>query len=224
MTMSDWRVAGSLLVLREQINALYPGRNKSADGTIGDAAHQGTTSDHNPDAQGVVRALDITHDPYHGCDIGQISDALAASRDGRISYVIANRLITGPNYGWSWSPYSGSDPHTGHIHISVVGDARADNTQPWSLGGSDVALSDQDLKAITQNVAAALRKGSWRDGYNDSTFDVAYRGGPTLASLEEQLLNARTAIADVRALVADRPDKPIDYQALAKALLVELGK
>jgi len=219
-----WRVAGSLLKLREQIDALYPGRNKSADGTIGDAAHQAQRSDHNPDAQGVVRALDITHDPYHGCDIGLISDELAASQDPRISYVIANRLITGPNYGWAWSPYAGDDPHTGHIHISVVGDSRADDTKPWSLGGSDVALSPQDLKDITQNVAASLRKGSWRDGYNDSTFDVSHRGGPTLASLEEQLRNARTAIADVRALVADRPEVPIDYAALAKALLAEISK
>lgn len=44
----DWRVAKSLLVLRDQVNKMAPNRNKASDGTIGDETHQSHNSDHNP--------------------------------------------------------------------------------------------------------------------------------------------------------------------------------
>jgi hypothetical protein len=143
-----WRVAQSLEVLRDQINAAYPLRSRASDGTIGDAAHQASVSDHNPDRYGVVRALDITHDPAHGCDIDQLSDALCASRDERISYLIANRLITGPNYGWAWCAYDGDDPHTNHLHLSVVGDWRADDTRAWAIGASGATTPEGGKNVI----------------------------------------------------------------------------
>src|SRR5690242_20433544 len=88
-----WRVARSLLTLRDQFNAKFPGRNKASDGTIGDPNHQGTDSDHNPWYGGIVTAIDVTHDPASGVDIDRITDELQASRDPRIKYVIANGLI-----------------------------------------------------------------------------------------------------------------------------------
>ncbi|MEO6089551.1 MAG: hypothetical protein ABIQ18_41235, partial [Umezawaea sp.] len=61
----DWRVANSLQTLLAQLNAAAPGRSKVSDGSIGDPNHQaeGSGSDHNPDAAGVVCARDFTHDP-----------------------------------------------------------------------------------------------------------------------------------------------------------------
>ena len=38
---ASWRAAKSLLKLRDQVNARFPGRKKDSDGTIGDAAHCG---------------------------------------------------------------------------------------------------------------------------------------------------------------------------------------
>lgn len=130
----SWRVANSLLTLRDQIDAAWPDRSRASDGTIGDAAHAASVSDHNPDQFGVVRALDITHDPIHGCDIDQLSDALANSHDERISYIIACRLITGPAYDWAWYDYDGDDPHANHLHLSVVNTSQADSTYPWNIG------------------------------------------------------------------------------------------
>jgi hypothetical protein len=149
-----WRVAHSLETLRDQLNAAHPDRSRASDGTIGDAAHQAQVSDHNPDASGVVRALDVTHDPAHGCDIDQLSDDLVASRDDRISYVIANGMITGPEYGWVWTAYDGDDPHTGHLHLSVVGDSRADDQRPWSIADGG------DVSARTDAVIDAWRQGN----------------------------------------------------------------
>ncbi|MCP2248197.1 peptidoglycan-binding domain-containing protein [Lentzea aerocolonigenes] len=131
-----WRVANSLLTLRDQFNAKFPGRNKASDGTIGDPSHQGTDSDHNPWYGGIVTAIDITHDPAHGVDIDRITDELQASRDPRIKYVIANGLImdTRPQFNpWQWVRYTGDNPHTSHFHLSVVASPLCDDPRPWNL-------------------------------------------------------------------------------------------
>jgi hypothetical protein len=133
------RVAKSLRTLYEQIDALAPDRDKRDDGTIGDARHRARKSDHNPDARGIVRALDVTHDPAHGCDAGKIAEALRLSQDARIKYVIWARRIfyAAGSEPYRWQRYSGSDPHTGHFHLSVVADeARADDARDWSIAGA----------------------------------------------------------------------------------------
>ncbi len=45
--------------LREQIDDSFPERSRKSDGWIGDARHSTRKSDHNPDATGCVRAIDI---------------------------------------------------------------------------------------------------------------------------------------------------------------------
>jgi len=124
-----WRLAKSLDVLRAEINAKYPGRDKSADGTIGDEAHSSRSSDHNPNSARVVCALDITHDPRHGLDAGKLADELRLCGDPRIKYVISNRRIA--NSGKPWRKYSGANPHDHHFHISVHGNY--DSTAPWNI-------------------------------------------------------------------------------------------
>lgn len=144
--MANWRIAESLKKLREQVNAAYPNRSKISDGAIGDAAHATRASDHNPwvkdGAMGIVTAVDVTHDPANGCDAGLLAEALIKSEDSRIKYVIWNREIATsyPAHGypaWTWRPYSGSNPHTKHVHISVQSDkARYDDRSEWVINGS----------------------------------------------------------------------------------------
>ena len=80
----SFRTAESLLKFRSQIDAMAPGRDKSNDGTIGDTSHQARPSDHNPNKDGVVTAMDITHDPRHGVDAGELAEILRLSKDPRI--------------------------------------------------------------------------------------------------------------------------------------------
>lgn len=130
-----WRKAHSLETLRLQLNRAYPNRSKASDGFIGDAAHQATPSDHNPDANGIVHAGDFTHDPANGVDIDRLTDELAASRDPRIKYIIANGLIldSRPQYNpWRWVTYTGSNPHTKHFHLSVM-PGIGDQGHDWNL-------------------------------------------------------------------------------------------
>lgn len=132
----NWRLAGALVTLREQVNALHPDRSKKSDGTIGDEAHRRTVSDHNPDRAGVVRALDLTDDPAHGFDASEFAELLRVQRDPRVKYVISDRRIfAGPNgpQPWVWRPYTGADPHTSHVHISVQPTTAGDDAHRWAI-------------------------------------------------------------------------------------------
>ena len=134
-----WRVGKSLIQLRNQINQAAPNRSKASDGTIGDLSHKGRNSDHNPWVMdgnlGVVTALDITHDPQHGCDAEKFVQALVASKDPRIKYLIwNNRIISSKVNPWVWRPYSGRNPHTKHFHLSVLPEKSLyDSTEPWKV-------------------------------------------------------------------------------------------
>jgi hypothetical protein len=141
--MADWRPAKSLVKLRAQINAMAPNRSKASDGTIGDTAHSKTKSEHNPNKDGVVRAMDITHDPAGGCDCNVLAETLVAARDPRILYIIWNaRICSSVVQPWTWRAYKGANKHTHHLHISVVETpAVYDNEAPWlrlSVGAAPV--------------------------------------------------------------------------------------
>lgn len=129
-----WRLAKSLERLRREINAMAPNRNKSHDGTIGDAAHASRKSDHNPWVDdGVVTAIDITHDPQNGVDCNKIVKALKDSKDPRQKYIIWNSQIWNPSVSPDWRPYGGSNPHTQHFHLSVVPQrALYDSEKDWT--------------------------------------------------------------------------------------------
>lgn len=134
-----WRVANSLLKLREQVNELVPNRSKLDDGTIGDASHQSRTSDHNPwvndGEMGVVTAMDLTHDPRNGFDSYQFADNLKLQHDPRIKYVISNRRIWTPSISNEWRAYNGANPHDRHVHVSVRSTKSFyDDTTDWVIG------------------------------------------------------------------------------------------
>lgn len=136
-----WRSAKSLVTLRAQVDAAWPNRSKSSDGTIGDSAHAATKSDHNPNPAGVVQAIDITNDPTHGVSARGIAEALVASRDPRIKYIISNaQICSSKTSPWVWRPYSGANAHTKHVHISVMDDpALYDDARPWSIPGTSTS-------------------------------------------------------------------------------------
>lgn len=125
-----WRNSKATARLLAQVNAAYPKRDKSSDGTIGDSAHAARHSDHNPNPRGVVCALDITDDPKHGCDVWAIAQRIKS--DPRCHYVIHDRKIA--TNGGPWRPYSGTSPHTAHLHVSVYQNPRLyDDDSDWRV-------------------------------------------------------------------------------------------
>lgn len=132
--MASWRLAYALAELRARVDELCPGRSKASDGTIGDADHAKTKSEHNPDSRGIVRALDLTHDPAHGADGGLIAEDVVATMDRRgvRGYVIwARRIRSTYVQPGVWRPYRGSNPHTSHVHVSIL--SGVDDRARWEL-------------------------------------------------------------------------------------------
>lgn len=101
------------VVLRNEINLRWPKRDHESDGWIGDAAHQASKSDHNPDSRGLVHAIDVDKD---GIDPHFL--VRKAIADSRVQYVIYNRTIWSRTYGFKSRAYTGKNPHTSHVHIS----------------------------------------------------------------------------------------------------------
>lgn len=125
-----WFVPDSLKALRDEVNARWPDRSTASDGTIGDTAHSQSQSEHNPvghqfgpqyGTPGAVHAMDITAE---GIDVQVLLDALIG--DQRVWYVIHDGHIWSKTYGWEKRPYTGSNPHRTHVHVSLRADDQAD--------------------------------------------------------------------------------------------------
>lgn len=127
-----WHLAPSLVTLRAEINKRWPNRDKRSDGTIGDAAHQASVSDHNPNVRRSVNALDIDED---GPDMALILRSLIG--DKRVNYVIYERTIYSRSRMWTPRPYYGSNPHDKHLHVSILQTVAAEqDTSPWGIATS----------------------------------------------------------------------------------------
>ena len=149
----SYSIAPAAQAILDQATALWPDRSRASDGTIGDQAHASRTSDHNPDSRGIVHAADLTHDPAHGCD--NHVNAEQVKDDPRVKYVIWNRRIWNPSVSLSWRPYTGSNPHDHHMHVSVTV-AGENDTSPWFTTEDDMPLNDADLFTIGVIVKKAL--------------------------------------------------------------------
>lgn len=132
-------LAPALVQLRAEINALWPGRDRSSDGWIGDVAHSSRASDHNPDALGRVHAIDIDEDlTAGGSSVGKASDLVAQiMRDPRTAYVIYEGRIwenpaAYPGRGY-WRTYTGTNSHSHHVHVSVRRGSWGGDGRSWGL-------------------------------------------------------------------------------------------
>lgn len=131
-----WRLARALIVLREEIDRAAPNRSKVSDGTLGDKAHAGRESRHNPNSAGVVCAMDITDDPGHGMDVHALAERLIhratlGQTNPDFEYVVSNSRIASRSSGWAWRRYHGANPHTHHVHFAVGRGPDRDPSPPY---------------------------------------------------------------------------------------------
>lgn len=142
---TKYRLSKSAIQLREQIDDTFPDRDRSSDGWLGDARHAARKSDHNPDALGWVRAIDVDRDlsgkakPDLMPDLAdQIRLFAKSDRKKRIGYIIFDGQIASSILGWKWRKYSGINKHNHHCHISFTKAADLDGEflQIPMIGGS----------------------------------------------------------------------------------------
>lgn len=98
-------------------------------GAWGEASHQSRQSDHNTgDAQDYGIPDEETANNL-------ISDLQTNAEKDKVKYIIYNKKIWNPSISNEWRPYTGSNPHTDHVHVSY-------NRQ---YGGAPTATSQEDL-------------------------------------------------------------------------------
>ena len=139
------RLSHAAIQLREQIDDSFPDRDRTSDGWIGDTRHAARPSDHNPDANGWVRAIDVDRDlsgrakPDLMPDLAdQIRLLCKSKKERRITYIIFDGRIASSKKFWEWRPYEGSNKHNHHCHISFAKEADDDGAffQVPMLGAS----------------------------------------------------------------------------------------
>jgi hypothetical protein len=135
-----YRLSKCAIQLREQIDDTFPDRDRTSDGWIGDTRHSARKSDHNPDASGWIRAIDVDRDlsgkakPDLMPDLADQIRLFAKSDPAkRISYIIFDGKIASPLLKWKWRKYTGINKHVKHCHISF--------TQAADLNGEFLQIS-----------------------------------------------------------------------------------
>jgi hypothetical protein len=128
---------------RNEVNVVFPTRDKASDGTIGDVAHAQGTSGHNNENSGhaefndrdgldEVRAWDCDKDlrnPKFSME-NLIQWLVKLGRSGvylPFRYFIFNRRIWKKSTGWVTQVYTGPNPHDHHAHFSGDYTAKSDN-------------------------------------------------------------------------------------------------
>jgi hypothetical protein len=156
-----------LVTLRDEFNRLAPGRDKGADGWIGDAAHQQESSDHNPDETGrtpyedadsinEVHAIDIDKDLGGGLDLDDFVEIVRLNHyrgyDDRLQNIIWRGRIASRSWSWTWKPYDGASKHYDHAHFSArYSTAQENDTSYWG-----VSMNPTDIDKIATAVVAKL--------------------------------------------------------------------
>lgn len=173
--MASWVLVPCLVALRDEFNQLSPGRDRSSDGSIGDQAHAGSSSDHNPDETGSTPSEDADSvNEVHAIDVDKdgpwpagFSMELAVqtivlrhrnNRDDRLQNVIYNGRIWSRSWGWTARVYTGANQHRKHAHFSArYTSAQESDTRPWGLLNlveDDMPLTNEDKAWIKSTVEA----------------------------------------------------------------------
>ena len=138
------KLSKAAIQLREQLDDAFPDRDRASDGWIGDTRHAARKSDHNPDGEGWVRAIDLDADLFKGGKPAIMSDladsirrACKSKTEKRISYIIFDGKIASSILNYKWRVYKGANKHTKHCHVSFKKTADNDGSffQIPMLGG-----------------------------------------------------------------------------------------
>lgn len=180
--MSGWELTAGLQNLRNQVNAAFPDRDKTSDGTISDAAHRAESRtghspddtrgsnpewDGDPDSTPEVRAWDMDSDLRSpGVTAQQLVDHIRSlpGVSAVLRYIIFDRKIYRASNGWKPDPYFGASAHTEHVHFSGAWSQAADNNTTFDYRLEDlVALTAAELAKLLNDstVRAALANGVW---------------------------------------------------------------
>ena len=152
-------VAPTLRVLRADVNAAYPARLRASAGTDADgiwpsAAHSKASPNSDHEAG---NALDIDDDLSGRDGVAPMvtpSMAKTLSLHPSCNYAIHDDMIYEDGVGRA---YSGSNKHTGHIHVSVH-ESKRNDTSHWLLAPKPKAVPEPCVDTLM--LMSSLRKAA----------------------------------------------------------------
>jgi peptidoglycan hydrolase-like protein with peptidoglycan-binding domain len=192
LSLIPWYAAPSLVTLRKEVDARWPGRSRASDGVIGDARHAARTNSHNPvggaggpgvGTRGAVHAIDIT---ASGIDVQALLSAVVG--DARVWYVIHGGRIWSRSTGWAPVAHRG-DPHTTHIHVNLREDDQAaavaaeNDTRSWFGRGSASPAFLSGGTALTRAQTTRLQQALLGRGYAIPAGATGTYGAQTTAAV-----------------------------------------
>lgn len=141
------KLAPSLAAFRQWIYAKWPHHETNHDGWIGDAAHQATKSDHNPNSRGIVDAIDTDENGIHMPTL-----MVAAAMHPSTSYLIYEGKIYKARNLYVPERYTGtSNPHAGHCHTSIWQTVKAEQSKtPWNVTGWSTLHEGATGRAVSE--------------------------------------------------------------------------
>jgi hypothetical protein len=243
--MVDWVLTAGLQNLRRQVNARWPGRDTTSDGSIGNYEHSLHPSGHNPDdtpgsrpawdgdsdSIPEVRAWDMDSDLNEsGTTAQMVVDHICRLPNVAtvIRYMIYNRTMYHSRDGFASTPYDGASAHTEHVHFEGAWSQAADNNTSYDYRLDEVReVAEVDLTpAATLEVrkqdAFGLYDALWSaakgvDVKNrDGSIRVPYDGvGDAIKDNLRALV-----VAPVLAAIASIPG--VDENALGAAIAASL--
>lgn len=245
-----WVVVPCLEELREQLNAIAPGRDKTSDGGIGDTSHSASRSSHNPDRTGnpeykdgdaadEVRARDFDVDlNTPGLTmLAVVRHLVEGARQGRfwwLRYVIFQGVIYSRNTAVPWQArtYTGANSHHHHAHVNSDFTQAADTVRGVDYRLEDlVALSNDDKQWLLANLGPKAQwttdgiiaaPGNPKPGKNADGSDINTHWAPQtyLQNTYDAAASARTSSAGIAASLKALPGA---VRAELEAELNEVG-
>jgi hypothetical protein len=201
--MMTWTLAPNLKIRSAEVRAVWP---DIVIYSVGDQAHQAECSDHNPDARGIVHAIDIMTQTDTSYDSAAATNLAWLHHDTTdLQYFIHDRMIYSRSHGFVGINYTGSDPHTNHIHVS--GKHGTTGANAATCNGYSIAAENYTPGGIMVDLSpasvAAVANAVWDKTFTNSNLTPP---APVAASTFIQSINTNAAKARAAAeLIATNP-------------------
>jgi hypothetical protein len=198
----SWYLAGNLNSRSGSVKEAYPGTTVYS---IGDQSHASKNSDHNPDSRDVVHAIDVMTYSDYAKGNAVVDWCLADTTD--LEYVIFDRKIYSRNGGWDADSYSGSDPHTDHVHISgkhgstgyndATGTGYDTTAEAYRPDGMDeMAYEESEMQAFPWQYDGRGMRGVPEGQSTLWTFGEIYANTLAMTGQLNQIFNALSDLAE----------------------------
>lgn len=140
-------LAPSLNRLFKELDMRWPRRDHRTDGWYASPSVR-YSKGHNPGHNGYSHAIDVDKD---GIDPMWIISHITKN-DKVLWYIIWNRTLYSNTYNWVPRRYTGTNPHTDHMHIEIYQTSYAETwTGGWNIASNDLELPSRGPGPTTSN-------------------------------------------------------------------------